>query len=84
MQCKNDPRSVKINQYHTKCQQLTDILDHVLTHLSKLDEEYSSALNKTRSFYNSCDSLIQQQVCKPQKYLPLFAYLLFLFVYSMD
>ena len=46
-----------------KCQQLNTILDQVLTHLKTLDNEYCSALSKTRSFYNSCDTLIQQQVC---------------------
>ncbi|KAI2800638.1 hypothetical protein RDWZM_009045 [Blomia tropicalis] len=61
MQCQTDSRLSNINQYHMKCQQLNTILDQVLTHLKTLDNEYCSALSKTRSFYNSCDTLIQQQ-----------------------
>lgn len=51
----------KINDYQEKCQQLSDNLKQVLSHLTKLDQEYSQTLAKTKSFYNACDGLLQQQ-----------------------
>lgn len=41
--------------------QLTELVGEILASLNRLDEEYSSVIDKTKSFYSSCDTLLQQQ-----------------------
>ncbi|KAH9422523.1 Golgi transport complex subunit 3 [Dermatophagoides pteronyssinus] len=57
----NDERFRKINEHYRLCIQLTGLVDEILASLNRLDEEYSSAIDKTKSFYSSCDQLLQQQ-----------------------
>ncbi|KAH7639644.1 conserved oligomeric golgi complex subunit 3-like [Dermatophagoides farinae] len=57
----SDERFRKINEHHRLCMQLTELVGEILASLNRLDEEYSSVIDKTKSFYSSCDTLLQQQ-----------------------
>ncbi len=61
-----DPRIEKyldvLNTNSKKCQQLNGLIEHALSHLNILLENYSQVSEKTKSLHDACEQSLSDQV----------------------